>query len=184
MPNTNLVSQAEFSRLKGYSRSYATELKHKGLLVKRGKFVDIHATEAKISEFSDPAKQAVADRHAEGREANDEAEAKSKKLEDLQGKAGNVYQTSRALNEKYKALSAQIDYEQKIGKLLTAEDVGNAIASASVVIRTRLENLPDSLAPRLASESDEAKIRSLMMTHIEEMLTELSRQFSKSINHN
>jgi hypothetical protein len=181
---SNLLTQAEYSKLKGFHRSYATQLKDKGLLVKKGKFVDVKATDAKIAQFKDPAKQPVADRHAENR-ANGAAgnqENNGHQLETLNSKAGNVYQTSRALNEKYKALSAQLDYELKIGKALDAQDVANAIASAAVVIRTRLESLPDISAAQLAAETDENKIKAYLLDQVETLLSELSRQFSKSIS--
>lgn len=182
---TNLVSQAEFSRIKGYSRSYATELKAKGLLVKRGRYVDIKATEAKMAELKDPAKQAVADRHAETRESKaDKPDNEVNGNQAHKERHGEVYQRSRALNEKYKALSAQLDYELKTGKALVAENVANAIANAAVVIRTRLESLPDISAAQLAAETDEGKIKSYLLNQVESLLDELSQQFSKIIKSN
>lgn len=168
---TNLVTQAEFARLKKHSPGYITQLKQKGMLVMRGKLVNISETEKKLQQLSDPSKQGVANRHAQARDDIDKNE--TKKINH-----GTLYQKSRALNEHYKSLSAKADYELKIGKLMVADDVINSVSSAAVVLRTRLEALPDLLASVLSAETDEEKIKAYLQDNIEHILAELSRQFS------
>lgn len=167
---TNLVTQSKFAELKGHHRSYVTHLKQKGLLVMRGKFVNISETEKRLMQFSDPSKQAVVERHAQERAEKNNAKEKAVN-------PGNLYQISRAQNEKYKALSAQADYELKIGKLMLVDDVVGAVSRAGVVLRTRIECLPDYLAATLAVETDEAKIKNFLQDNFEQLLNEFNRQF-------
>jgi hypothetical protein len=47
------------------------------------------------------------------------------------------------------------------------------------IIRNRLEAIPDILAPQLAAENDEQKIRIILIDQIEYLLGELSRAFKK-----
>jgi hypothetical protein len=54
-----------------------------------------------------------------------------------------------------------------------------AVADGDAIIRNRLESLPDMLAPQLAAESNEQKIRALLMDQIEYLLSELSQSFHK-----
>jgi hypothetical protein len=98
-------------------------------------------------------------------------------LEDMAGKAGSAYQQARAMKEKYFAMQAKIAYEKEVGLLLVASEVKFAIADGDAIIRNRLESLPDTLAPQLAAEQDESRIRIMLAEHIEELLSELSRSF-------
>jgi hypothetical protein len=97
--------------------------------------------------------------------------------DDLTGKAGSAYQQARAMREKYAAMQAKISYEKEIGLLLVAHDVKMAVADGDALIRNRLEALPDILAPQLAAEKDEQRIRALLSDQIEYLLDELSRSF-------
>ena len=75
------------------------------------------------------------------------------------------------------AMQAKIAYEKEVGILLVAHDVKMAVADGDAIIRNRLESLPDILAPQLAAEKDEQRIRALLAEHIEFLLDELSRTF-------
>jgi len=74
-------------------------------------------------------------------------------------------------------MQAKISYEKEIGLLLVAHDVKMAVADGDALIRNRLEALPDILAPQLAAEKDEQRIRALLTDQIEFLLDELSRSF-------
>ena len=101
--------------------------------------------------------------------------------DDLTGKAGSAYQQARAMREKYAAMQAKMAYEKEIGTLLVAHEVKMAIADGDAIIRNRLESLPDILAPQLAAEKDEQRIRALLAEQIEDLLDELSRTFYRMV---
>lgn len=174
----------EFADLIGCKPSYVTELRKSGrlILTDDGRAVRVAESIARIEATRDPAMKAVADRHAAARgaalssgvrEDGDDRPVASINPE----KIGNDYQVARAVKERYAAMSAKRDYEISIGKLLSADDVRAAAANAVATIRTSLEAIPDSIAPVIASETDESRIRILIADEIEHALTELARQF-------
>lgn len=176
----SLMSQVDFARHIGASPGYITQLKTAGRLVMQGSMINVEASIIRIEETKDPSKAGVAERHAKEREQKDTAIAQpatNHNMDDITGKAGSAYQQARAMKEKYNAMQAKVAYEKEIKTLLSADEVKLAVADGDAIIRNRLESLPDMLAPQLAAESDEQKIRSLLMDHIEHLLGELSRSF-------
>lgn len=171
-----LMNQSQFASHLGRHRSYVTELKQKGLIVMRAGKVDVEASEKLMAELADPAKQAVAERHAENRGEKPQAPA-ADNHDEVTGRAGSVYQNARAMKEKYNAMAAKMAYEKELGILLVADEARTAVADGDAIIRDRLESLPDVLAPQLAAETDEQKIRMLLFDQVEQLLTELSRTF-------
>lgn len=170
-----LMSQTEFANHIGKTPGYITQLKDAGRLVMQGRMVDSEASKQRIDETQDPGKVGVAERHQTEREQKQAAP----QMDDMTGNAGSAYQQARAMKEKYAAMQAKIAYEKEVGLLLVASEVNMAVADGDAIIRNRLESLPDMLAPQLAAESDEQKIRALLMDQIEYLLGELSQSFHK-----
>lgn len=181
------LSLTEFARLRGIKGSYVTQLKKEGRLVLTddGKRVRVPESIARIEATRDPAMAGVAERHAANRLAkaggsDAPAAAPPEAHTAVSGaeKIGNTYQAARAVKERYLAMSAKRDYEVSVGKLLPADEVRGALANAVATMRIALEALPDSLAPVMAGETDEARIRILLSDEIEHALGELARQFA------
>ncbi|MFT3758452.1 hypothetical protein [Thauera sp.] len=177
------LSFKEFADYLGFRPSYITALKKDGRLVLTddGKRVRVAESVARIEATRNPARADVAQRHAEARTPAEVAPDPSPVQQAAAGaeKIGNTYQAARAVKERYLAMSAKRDYEVAIGKLLPADEVRSAIANAASVIRTELENLPDSIAPILAAETDEARVRLLLADEIEAALGNLAARFDK-----
>lgn len=181
----DIASFTDFARLLGKRPSWVTQLRKDGRLVltEDGKRVMVAESIARIEDTRDPAMQAVADRHAAARVEAYEAEPEAHQAPppadgDEPDEDGNMnYQSARALKEHYLAMAAKRDYEIAVGKLLAADEVRMAIASAAATLRADLENLPDNIAPVLAAETDEARIRVLLTDEIEHMLENLSERF-------
>lgn len=166
----SLMSPSEFARHIGRVPGYVTQLKDAGRLVMEGQKIDAEKSIQLIEATADPSAQQVKERHQENREAKTEQD-------ELTGRAGSAYQQARAMREKYNALSDKMSYEKSVGLLLVAQEVKMAIASGDAIIRNRLESLPDILAPQVAAERDEQKIRAILADQIEYVLEDLSRTF-------
>jgi len=166
------MTKAEFARHIERVPGYITQLGDAGRLVMDGDQVNVEASIERMRETANPSFTMHADRHQEERERK-----AAGILDDLTGKAGSAYQQARAMREKYAAMQAKISYEKEIGLLLVAHDVKMAVADGDALIRNRLEALPDILAPQLAAEKDEQRIRALLSDQIEYLLDELSRSF-------
>ena len=113
------LTQYAFARHLGVDRAHITRLKHAGRLVLTpdGQ-IDVEASEARIAATADPAKAPVAERHAAGRAAAVDGEKQPKTAnQEMADKVTTTYQQSRAVRERYAALTAKAEYESLIGKL-------------------------------------------------------------------
>jgi hypothetical protein len=90
------------------------------------------------------------------------------------------YAKSREAREHYAAETARIEFDERCGKLVSAADVVNVVATAGTLMRSRLEMLPSELAPRIAALSDENECRAVMSEFVESLLTDLSAALSNA----
>jgi hypothetical protein len=166
---------ADFARRMHWKRSYVTQLKADDRLVLTadGKRVLVDESIARLKETADPARRGVAERHAAERDGGQPPP------DDSRGSSvGSSYQASRAVKERYLALAAKREYDLSMGRLVDAEQLRHAIEDAVVTIRSRLEALPDTLAAQIAAERDEAVVRSNLADAIQDVLSDLSREFA------
>lgn len=169
-----LMSQTDFAKHIGANRSYVTQLKNAGRLVMEGRKVNVEASSQRIDETKDPSKEGVTKRHEQERERKEQGVGK----EGLSvSGSGSRYQSAKARREEANAELTEIDLKTRRGQLLVAEEAKACVADGDTIIRNRLESLPDTLAPQLAAETDEQKIRSMLADYIESLLGDLSRSF-------
>ena len=171
---TELVSQAEFARRQGWSKSYVTKLKQAGRLVLDDKGrVLVDESLARLRETADPNRDDVVRRNAEQRAAP------TPPAEDLDDRIGKTFAEARAVKERYAALKSKAEYEQMIGKLVDAEDVRRAALDAGAWFRARIETLPDQLAAELAPETDPARCHAILADHLHQLLAELAENLGR-----
>lgn len=190
MVNTpaSVLGLRDFARHIGKKQSYVTLLKQQDRLVLTadGK-VQVAESLQRIKDTSDPAKTAVAARHALKRgegvppvaEPATPPPAPAESDVDADPAAEASYQASRARREYFEAAARERDYKLSMGQLLRADDVVAGAAGAVAALRQRFETLPDILSPRLAAELDEGNIRALLAEEIEHALDEAARQFAQ-----
>lgn len=187
MVEPETASFAEFARRLGCKRGYVTELRKADRLVltEDGRRVRVAESLARIEATRDPAKRGVAARHAAAR-AKGQGGAHVATQTPTQpfpsegtgsDRISSTYQASRAVRERYLAMQAKLDYEKAAGGLLDAAEVSAALFAATTTLRVRLESLPGVVAPRIAMESEEARITAILSEEIEHMLAECERQF-------
>lgn len=191
MTTPETATFAAFARILGCKPSAVTALRHAGRLVLTddGKRVQVQSSLERIRETADPSKEPVAARHAAARGASlataiePPVDAGAMADDDDADTTGFSYdyQRARARREHYQAQEAQRAYEVAIGKLMVADDVASAVASATTTLRVRLESLPDVLAPQLAAINDENQVRAMLLDAVEHALTETARQFARLV---
>lgn len=173
------VTLRQFARILGVAPSYVTELKDAGRLMldPAGKVL-VEDTKRLLRDTADPGKDAVRARHAAARGQQGEGEGEE---------GGDFDPPSSDAKRKAKALAdaAEADARKKLrdeavelGSLLHVDDVTHAVREAAATLRAALENLPTRLAPLLAAEADEGKVRVLLAEAVEHQLEELARQFA------
>lgn len=89
------------------------------------------------------------------------------------------YQTSRAIREAYAARLAKLEYEERTGKLINADEVTVKHFNLARVLRDRLQQIPRKVAPNIVAavvaQPDQRVVEDLLMDAIREALEELSR---------
>jgi hypothetical protein len=82
------------------------------------------------------------------------------------------YARARAVRETYEARLARLKYEEKLRKLLNADEVEVAAFNRFRGFRDRMLNIPDQLAPVLAAETDPRRVHELLAAAIRQALQE------------
>jgi len=89
------------------------------------------------------------------------------------------YQTSRAIREAYTARLAKLDYEERTGKLLNADEVKVKQFNLARLLRERLQQIPRKVAPLIVAaviaQPDQRAVEELLLDSIREALEELTR---------
>ena len=88
-------------------------------------------------------------------------------------------QTSRAIREAYAARLAKLDFEERTGKLISADQVKVETFNLARRLRDRIQQIPRKLAPQIVAavvaQPDQRVVEDLLMEAIREALEELSR---------
>lgn len=93
--------------------------------------------------------------------------------------SGPSYAQSRAVKEAYHARLAKLSYEEKSGSLVKIDAVKVSWFNILRVLRDRVLNLPDRLAPILAAETDPKKVRDLLEEDLRLILNDASGAIEK-----
>jgi hypothetical protein len=94
--------------------------------------------------------------------------------EDAHGFGASQYSKARAVREHYQARLAKLEYEEKVGKLVSKDEVQVAAFNRFRQYRDHLLNIPDRLAAMLAAETDPAKCYEILATEIRKALNEFA----------
>lgn len=189
---TNLMTPREFAAHLGFRPHYGHQLLKDGRLVLApdGKNVLVAESIARMQETADPALGATVARHAAARAAakeqpqqtagavdNADDGADDAPLLPSAGNAGETYQQARAVKERFLALEAKRSYEVAIGQLRDAREVEAVAATAMTELRLRLENLASTIAPVIAAEPDESRVRAMLQDEFARALESASNHF-------
>jgi hypothetical protein len=94
--------------------------------------------------------------------------------DDAGGLGVNQYTKARAVREHYLARLAKIDYEERVGKLVSKDEVQVSAFNKFRQFRDQLLNIPDRLAAMLAAENDPSKVYEILATEIRKALNEFA----------
>ena len=152
-----LERQAAFAARMGWNKSTVTRLKQHGRLVMDGSRVDVEASIKRIEETGGM-RDDVAERHAAARAGKGgkapEAPARGENRADAQ-----------ARKEAAAADLLEIELAQKRGQVIAKDDVDQALKALATAVRTRIDVLPDQLAPLVAPVTDLQEVHALLAEH-------------------
>ncbi|OQB05793.1 MAG: hypothetical protein BWY19_00818 [bacterium ADurb.Bin212] len=85
-----------------------------------------------------------------------------------------TYAQSRSIREAYTARLSKLSYEEKLGKLISAEKVKITAFNTARIVRENILNVPNKIAYQLAAETDPNKINFMLTEALIEALEELA----------
>jgi hypothetical protein len=89
-----------------------------------------------------------------------------------------AYLRARAVTETFKAKTAQLEYEERAGKLIQATKAGEYAANWSAIVGDALSAYPDRVAPLVAAARTEAEIHRILAGET----SALRRKMAKAIS--
>jgi hypothetical protein len=175
-----------FAARKGNAVSYWHKQKELGRLVMvdvGGKLlVDVERSEALIAATADPAKTHMASVN-EGQRAMHRGTITPPPLPQGDAYRSNTtdsknatYMQAKTAREVYEAKNAQLEYEERTGKLIKVDAVRSAWAAKITGARDALLQIPSRIAPVLAASSDLVEVTALLEAELRQALAELSAE--------
>jgi phage terminase Nu1 subunit (DNA packaging protein) len=147
-----LLSQADYARHRRVSRQYISRLAKAGVLVMRGRKVDVAASDAVLDDRPDKVSQAATSGPVEP------------------GAQTTTYAQAKLADMVFRAKLRRLEFETKSGKLIPADEVKVQWFKLARQIRDKLLAVPSKLAPQLAALSEVREVRELLDGEIEAIL--------------
>jgi hypothetical protein len=170
MSNTSksgVMTQSEYARHRQVNRSYINRLVKKGILIMRGKRINVAASDAVLDDKPVDVEPPGKSEPGAGSLPTD-------------GGGGSPppssFAQARTAEMIFRARLRKLDYETKTGKLIPADDVKVAWFAIGHQIRDKLLGLPAKLAPQLAALNDVREVRDLLDAEIEVILRALMEE--------
>jgi len=80
---------------------------------------------------------------------------------------------AQRLEKSYAAALKKLEYEEKIGKLISADEVREAVFTKARTVRDAILNIPDRISATIAVESDQIAVSKLLMDELVQALEDL-----------
>ena len=87
----------------------------------------------------------------------------------------SAYLRARAVKESFAARTAQLEYEERAGKLIPATRAAEYAATFSAIVKDGLMAMPDRLSPMLAAVDDEKAIHRMLVAEVSAALRKVSK---------
>jgi hypothetical protein len=144
--NPILMTQAEYARHRNKSPQYIGKLYKAGVLVMRGRLVDVTATDAVLDDK--PAERTVTDGQ----------------------QPPTSYAQAKLADMVFRAKLRRLEFETRQGKLIEAAIVKERWAAILVVLKERILAVPDKLAPEVTAFTDERQVRDTLKREMHALL--------------
>lgn len=182
------MTLAEYAKYRGVTPAYISQMIKKGMLegtyLKGRNSYNIDATkaDAKLEKVLSPDRMKKTRQEIQKtpkRKNNATIEEKQEVIE-----SANIeeidYHTARTTNERYKAALKKLEYEEKAGKLVLANDVEKKGFEAARQIRDQCLAIPDRCCALVAAESDSFACKQILLNEINYILEQISDGFKEN----
>lgn len=173
-----LISQAEYARRRGVSRAAVNKAVHSGRIstvkTEQGDKID---PEIADREWQDNTmhQNARTKEQADNRSVKDEPSLATKidGTEERAEKQKSPYALARGIREGFLARIAELEYNQKIGKLVDADQVRTEAFNMARTVRNAFLAMPDRLAGMLAATDQEDECYKILTDEVVKILENL-----------
>lgn len=164
-----IVSKSDYAKLRGWKPSYVTKISRKGLTVEVDGKIDVAATDRRLAEAKDPARDPF---RKKGKAMTPKSPRKAK------GKSGEVtedstYHEARTERERWKAKASKLEYGRMEGKLVDVDQVRTEGFSQGRKVRDVIMNVPDRVSSILAAETDTRRVCDILRKALREAIEEV-----------
>ena len=146
-----LMTQAQYAKHRSTSPQYIHKLAKAGVLVMRGRLVNVNASDAVLDDK--PSEKMGTD-----------------------GQQPSSYAQARLADMVFRAKLRRLEFETKQGRLVEAEIVKQRWAAILVVLKERILATPDKLAPELTALTDERQVRDALKREMHALLKTLQSE--------
>ena len=143
--NPILMTQAQYARHRNKSPQYIAKLVKAGILVMRGRLVDVAASDAVLDD-------------------------KPSEKTTMEGQPPASYAQARLADMVFRAKLRRLEFETRQGRLVEAAVVKERWAAILVVIKERILAVPDKLAPEVTALTDERQVRDALKREMHALL--------------
>ncbi|MCW5982459.1 MAG: hypothetical protein KIT09_30510 [Bryobacteraceae bacterium] len=165
MEQPGLMTQAAYARRRDVNRSHISRLAKRGILVMRGKLVDVAASDAVLDD-----KPVDFETHETSPSVTRPA------VESVAGASGASFAQARTAEMVFRARLKKLEFETRTGKLIGADEVKVKWFTIARTIRDKLLAMPAKLAPQLAALGDTKDIRDLLDAEMTAILRGLQEE--------
>lgn len=148
-PKPILMTQAQYAHHRGTSQQYIHKLAKAGVLVMRGRLVNVTASDTVLND---------------------------KPSERADGQQPSSYAQARLADMVFRAKLRRLEFETKQGRLVEAEIVKERWAAILVVLKERILATPDKLAPELTALTEERQVRDALKREMHALLKTLQSE--------
>lgn len=167
--------------LRGYAKHRAVSLKAVQKAIHAGRIrttsdgkVDVEQADADWERNTGPRQRSIAPSSPPPRRAPAPAPDLPPRGQDAAVAPPLDYARARAVRENYLARLAKIEYEERLGKLVSRDEVQVAAFNKFRTFRDGMLNIPDRVSAMLAAESDPVKVHATLTTEIRKALLEFA----------
>ena len=86
------------------------------------------------------------------------------------------------IDQQYKAALRKLEYEEKTGRLISAEEVKRDASRVGMIVKERVSAWPGRTAPLVAPISDIFEVEQILKREGDQLLTEISKEFERAAN--
>jgi hypothetical protein len=115
-----------------------------------------------------------ADKAADSVRKDETPEDAADRIVNDEGRAPHSLAEAERIKENYLAMLRQLEYDQKSGAVVAADDVAQAVAGEYAIVRNRLLSIPAEVAPRVAILKSPDEVQSFLAKEIAKVLEGLT----------